>query len=427
MSQGIQKKVVALAQNKLINTSLKNSIQVIIRTLIGFLNIKIIASLVGPNGMAFVGQLQNALLIGSNLSGLGITNGVIKYLAQYKHSASRRALIITTSLIVTIIVSCLLGVFSFLFSSVFSVLIFNTSEYALIIKFIGVFFITNSLVNLFLAYLNGLQYLKSYIKFNVLLSVSGFIISFLGVYFWGLNGLLWSQILVSLIAFLYISFMYKNHLYMKKLVISFSMLKKLGNYSLMAIVSGTLAPLTFFVIRKIIVADLSWETAGFWDGINKVSNNYIGLITSSFIFYFLPTFSQLRTSNEIRTEVKSTYKNLVPLLIIGAITIYLSRNLIIKILFTEAFRPMSDLFFWQVIGDFFKILSWVIGYLFLAKEKVKVFISTEVISVLLQISLAKLFISLNANLTMYYGIENILYFSIMYICYVWHFKPVKSL
>ena len=59
--------------------------------------------------------------------------------------------------------------------------------------------------------------------------------------------------------------------------------------------------------------------------------------------------------------------------------IYLFRKLLIQIAFTEQFLPMESYFLPQLIGDFFKICSWLLAFLMLAKAMTKVFIATEII------------------------------------------------
>ena len=50
------------------------------------------------------------------------------------------------------------------------------------------------------------------------------------------------------------------------------------------------------------------------------------------------------------------------------------------VLFTKEFMPVSELFVWQLIGDFFKALSLILGYQFFAKKLTKAFIITEILS-----------------------------------------------
>ena len=53
---------------------------------------------------------------------------------------------------------------------------------------------------------------------------------------------------------------------------------------------------------------------------------------------------------------------------------------IIQVLFTKQFLPVSKLFFWQLIGDTFKAASFILGYQFYAKKLTKAFIFFELFS-----------------------------------------------
>lgn len=59
-------------------------------------------------------------------------------------------------------------------------------------------------------------------------------------------------------------------------------------------------------------------------------------------------------------------------------SIYLFRDIIISTLFTEGFAQARVLFAGQMVGDFFKICAWIIGYVFISKAQVKMFISMEI-------------------------------------------------
>ena len=96
----------------LIKTSLLNGIAVVVKmlTLLG-LN-KILAVYIGPTGFAAIGQFQNALQMITTLTGGGITNGVVKYTAEYadNEQAQRQiwkvagTITILSSLVVAILV-----------------------------------------------------------------------------------------------------------------------------------------------------------------------------------------------------------------------------------------------------------------------------------------------------------------------------------
>jgi PST family polysaccharide transporter len=72
---------------------------------------------------------------------------------------------------------------------------------------------------------------------------------------------------------------------------------------------------------------------------------------------------------------------------------------------------MRDLFFWQLIGDFFKITSWLLAFLMIAKSMTKEFIITEIGSSLLFVSLALFLVNRNGiiGITQAYFINYIIY------------------
>ena len=52
-------------------------------------------------------------------------------------------------------------------------------------------------------------------------------------------------------------------------------------------------------------------------------------------------------------------------------------------MFSKEFYPMIDFFLWQLIGDFFKIMSWILAFIMVAKSMTKLYIITEIIFSLL--------------------------------------------
>lgn len=409
----------------LVSTSLKNSIQVIIRFIISVLNIKIIAVLVGPSGMALVSNLNNALQVGLSISGLGIKDGIVKYISQHKGHRDKQNEYISTSIIAVLSTATLLGIIAFAFSKSISEYVLMSQDYYRLFRFSGIFLISASLLNLFLSIINGLEEQKYFIITNIILSVSGFLIALGALLLWGLDGLLWAQLFLTIIAFIVAIFIYKAIVNTTISRFSPEVLRKLSKYSAMGLFSAVVGPMVLITIRNIIIKETSIDTAGLWDGINKISTSYILIITSAFSYYFIPTFSQLTKKIDIVNEVKKAYKLLAPLLLLGAVSIFLGKDLIIKLLFTEEFEAMRPYFLWQVIGDFFKVLSWILAILLIAKARIKTYIIVELVAMALQVVLVKLITTHldNSYLTLYYSIENFLYFStLLIIFYLYYFK-----
>ncbi|WP_185968811.1 O-antigen translocase [Carboxylicivirga sp. M1479] len=409
-----------------LSISLKNSSQVLVRVFIGIINIKLIALLLGPTGLALVSQLQNFLQLSVNLAGAGINSGVVKHVSKLDKSSNHKQAIINTSFTIVIVVSVVVsGIIAF-FNDFVSIYLFDSRDYSKVIFFAAIYIISTSLFNLVLSIINGLQKLRIFVVLNIIYFTSGFLIFIISIYFLGLNGALWAVLFQSIIAFSLGILKLRQLGFKVKLFFYRQIAVKLSKFSLMALISGLITPFVVIIIRKLIIQELSVHEAGIWDGVLKISTSYIGIATLPFSYYFLPTFSRLTDAQEIRDEVKRTILILVPLLLIVGFGIYASRILIIQLMLSREFSEASLIINWQIMGDGFKVLCWLLGLLLIAKEKVLAFIATELLSGIIFISTAYLLIPRLGieGSTIAYFLENTLSFSVLcgVFAYYWSKK-----
>ena len=138
--------------------------------------------------------------------------------------------------------------------------------------------------------------------------------------------------------------------------------------------------LIFLAIIKNLIACIGIQEAGYWEAITRISSYYLLFISSILTLYFLPKLAVANTNQDTKKVFWSYYKTIFPFVFIGLLIVYYSRFLIVKILFTPAFLPVTTLFFWQLVGDLLKMASWILGYQFFAKKLTTAFIITELFS-----------------------------------------------
>ena len=99
------------------------------------------------------------------------------------------------------------------------------------------------------------------------------------------------------------------------------------------------------------------------------------------------------------------------MLLLMGFTIFMLKDFILWLLFTPEFNTMKILFPWQLVGDFFKMSSWLLSFIMVAKARTKLFITTEICFTATYLLMA--FILLRANgivgLTQGYLMNYILY------------------
>jgi PST family polysaccharide transporter len=132
------------------------------------------------------------------------------------------------------------------------------------------------------------------------------------------------------------------------------------------------------LIRDHLSSHLDLASAGYWQASWKVSEIYLMLVTTTLSVYYLPRLAEIRTATDLRVEIMKVYRFVMPVVTVGAITIFVLRDFIINTLFTSDFLPMRELFTWQLTGDVIKIGSWILAYIMLGRAMVKVFVITEI-------------------------------------------------
>lgn len=375
------------------------SISTLVKMCTGLVSVKIVASIIGPAGVALVGQLNNFSTIALSLATGGINSGITKYIAEYKSDASKVKQYLATAFRITVVCSLLVGLVLLLLCKQLSSLIMMTPQYWYVFAIFGITITFYGLNNMLVSVVNGYKQFNKYVKVNVVSSIFGVAFTVALVLALGLPGALISAVTFqSLMIFVSVLMLRKLEWLRKDwLVGKFkrTIASQYFRYALMTLLSAFLVPISQMLLRGYVISEISITEAGWWEGMNRISNMYLMVITSSFSVYYLPRLSEISDRIELRHEIFKCYKVIVPLLLAGFTVIYFLRFFIVKLLFTHEFMPMTKLFIWQMAGDFFKICSWLLAFLMVAKSMTKAYISTEIIFTLSYILLGYTFIRLD--------------------------------
>ena len=243
---------------------------------------------------------------------------------------------------------------------------------------------------------NGFKEYKRFVRISIANSIVGLVFTVTFVLMLGLRGALISTVTYQSVMFFITVLMIRDMPLSARQAIrqKFDRLiaSRYFKYSLMALTTAAMLPVSQMLLRTYVITHISSVEAGWWEGMNRISNMYLMVITSSFGVYYLPRLSELNGRNELRNEIIKAYKVLVPIMLVGFVFIYLLRHVVIRVLYTPDFFPMADLFVWQLTGDFFKICSWLLAFLMVAKSMTKTFIVTEIIFAFLYVGLGLIFV-----------------------------------
>lgn len=367
----------------LIKSSYYTFISTVIKMISALVINKAVAHFVGPSGIAIIGQFQNFSQLAMVLSQGGINNGIVKYVAEYKDDAIKLRQVMSSALIITLFCTSITILTLLLFSDTAAIYFLQSVDYRSVIIIFALTLILFSINGLLISVINGLQEIKLFTKANISQSLYSLVFSSILIYFYGLKGALYALATNQSIVFVVLLVLLRKHsvinTYNFRARIDKAISHKLFKYSLMTLISAIVAPTSLLIIRNILIDKYSLNVAGQWQALWYISTMYLMVITTTLSVYYLPKLSSIKDPQLLREEILKGYKVIVPFLL-GAIgIIYLLRELIISILFNDQFQEITNLFAFQLIGDFMKLSAWLLSYIMLAKAMTKAFIITEVV------------------------------------------------
>jgi len=404
---------------KLIKTSFFSAIITFIRIASGFVASKVVALFTGPAGIALIGQFSNFITIALTFANGAINTGVIKYTAEFEGDEQQLKTLFSTAFKISVACSAIFGLVLLCIATYISQWLFHSSLYINPLRVLGVTIILYALNSLLISILNGKKEIKKYTLVNTIGSIVGLVFTVVLVYFYKITGALYALVLAqSIVFFVTLTMIVKSSWFSKSYFnqsFNKETARKLSGFSLMAIVSALTVPVSQIILRNMVINKLGMNDAGYWQGIMRISDGYLLLVTTSLSTYYLPKLSSLNNDDDLRKEIYHGYKIILPVVFTSCLLIYWLRFFITHMLYSKEFEAMTQLFAFQLIGDFFKMAAWILAYLMLAKAMTKAFIITEVVFSVSYVLLGYVCIHLfNLNgITIAFAINYFIYLIIM--------------
>lgn len=408
----------------LIKVAWLNSGAVFTKIIAGLLTTKFIAVYIGAEGLALIGNLKNFFTAIQSFATVGLYNGLVKFIGQFKNDATKLSKTLSTAYYLGFLATILICFLCYYNAQAINDLIFSERyNYGFVIKIMALALPFYSLNAFSFSIMNGFTKYKFLLIINVIGQILGLSVTLLLIYNNNIEGALISVVIAPSLIFLItlVGILGRKSLIssIKVSQIDFKWVKKFGPFALMALVSGIALPVIYIVIRSYIISAEGMKDAGFWEAMNRISSYYLLFVNSFMALYFLPRFREIDTKAEFRKEVFNFYKTIMPLIGLGLIVIYLLKPFVVAFFLNNEFDAVQGLFGWQLLGDFVKVLSIVIAYQFIAKKMVLHFIITELILVIMLYVTSIYFIDLfgvkGANIAHF--VTYLLYFGILILMF----------
>lgn len=367
----------------LVRTSLLNGIAVAVKIASALVLNKILAVYVGPAGYAIIGQFQNAFSILASFAAGGlVAAGVTKATAQHFDNEAKQHAVWKTAIRFSFGASAIAGIGLIFLDEKLSQWLLHRADMSSVFIWLALALPAMAANNLLMSIINGKKEVGILVTANIVGSLVSMLVTGLLAFNFGLYGALVAFTINPAVAVLTTVVLVANRNWLKVRFIWGRMegvaFRELSGFALMGLTSALTVPLSYMLIRDHLVTNLGLAAAGYWQASWKISEIYLMLVTTTLSVYYLPRLAEIKTSPELKAEIIKVYRFVFPIVVVGAATVYLLRDLIVQTLFTPDFLPMRELFAWQLAGDVIKIGSWILGYILVGRAMVKFFVITEI-------------------------------------------------
>ena len=386
------------------------------RLVISLLVQNLLAQYTGQAGIAKVGQIRNLSNILMSVSSFGVFNGVVKYISQYKKNNEGLIKLFSTVYVLSGMATITLSLLMFFTADKLSIWLFFSEDFTLVIQLLAVATPFIAMNRIFNAVISGISAYKIHAKIEIIWYSLASLLLLISLYYYNIDGVLLAIAITPVVQFLVLAFIFGNTLkeYIKFSQLSFKapMLKVLLGFTLISFVATVCSNFVEINFRNLISERISENEAGIWTAMSSISKIYMQFLITIFSIYILPKYAEINFSESFKNEVKTLYKTLLPLVVVGMLLVYFLKENLILTIYNEAFMGMTVLFKWQLSADLVRFIANILSFKFLAKNQVKYFISTQLIGLITYYICGHLLINhlLVEGLVIALLLSNLLYF-----------------
>jgi O-antigen/teichoic acid export membrane protein len=363
-------------------TSIFGGVQVF-QIIIQIIRSKFIAILLGPTGMGIMGLLSSTTVFVSQLTNFGLGVSSVKNVAAANGTGNevRIATIVIILRRLVWITGTLGALITLVLSSWLSQLTFGNHDYTIAFIWISSTVLFNQLTNGQLIILQGLRKLQYLAKANLSGSFLGLLITIPLYYKFGVDGIVPSIIIASIISLLF-SWFFARKISIKPVKVSQTRTiaegKEMLTMGFMISMSNVLFLGVSYIVRIYLSRHGGVEQVGLYNAGFAIINSYTGLIFVAMGTDYYPKLSAVAHSNilskqTINQQAEVSLLILAPILIVFMVFI----KWVVIILYSSQFIAVSVMIYWAALGIFFKTASWAVAYVFLAKGASKLFFWNE--------------------------------------------------
>ena len=359
---------------------------------------KVVVVFLGPSALLFVGNLKSVLSILQQISGAGIYEGAVNYITgEYN---DRPTFILQASLSLMLIGFLIsIALYFVFFDQLYALLQLSEDDSnlhlwlacGLLLSLLC--FVLHTLMQ---SFFHGLKSYKIIVRSTLISSILTLGLSIPLIYYFNTLGLMVSVFIPSVSLLLTYLFYSRSALSFGRTLFGtpfrFHIFKPILSFTVMSAVAAMVFPTVLIVIRSLLVEHVGVQSASYWEGYSRISLFISSLAISSISLYYLPKLVEANSGQALFKVVLWGVKFLTIFALPVFIIIFLLASYVIPMLYSSSFLDAIFLLKWELLGTYFKLLSFSVSFIMIAKKLTTVFVMSELISGLLFLGLSMFFI-----------------------------------
>lgn len=345
----------------------------LVNILIGIIRNKISVVFLGDIGMGLISIYQSVLDLIKSITCLGIDVTGVREVAMSSEDSER--LVGTVSVIYKWIwiLAFFSGIVGILFSPLISRWAFGSADYSQNIALLSVSLFFNLLALGELVILQGLRRIGYMVKSSLIGSLLTLVLIIPLYCVFNLRGIVPAFILGSIVTYLAVLY-YRKKIGIQIVSVSFKDLLVRGRFvfriGFFIILATIQTQITLFFVKSMVISRLGLEQLGLVQAVWTITNVYLTLILKSMSADFYPKLSAICEDDE---KIKRLINEQVYVILVLSLPIILFlmvfSKMLLSLLYSDSFESVYTVLNWRSIGIFFKIITWALGFVLLAKGK----------------------------------------------------------
>lgn len=353
---------------------------------------KLFAILLGPSGIAVLGNMKSVMQILISSASFGMQRGIIRFTSEFREQRHAFQKLLGTLHIIYGSIALVIAVVLFFLSDYLANVILQDDKYAWLFQILAIIVPFQGFHVLYFSILQGLDNYKKVVWVELVMIFCNLIFVGLSTFKFGLTGALFSVACMPVFYFFVSVVFLKSDIPNFKIAWSSSTAKNLFLYALMTLFSGIAFPLLFILIRNHISSVLGIDEVGYWEAVNQFSFFYFILLNSVMLMYVLPKITAQTDNVFYRSQVVEYVKKIMPLFAVFLIVLFLLRKYAILVLLSPEFTSIETLFGWQLLGDFFRAMTLIFSIYFHARRLAVPYITIDALLIVLLFTLTTVFV-----------------------------------